>query len=201
MLNDLAGVRAVARELSVAPSTISRQLAAGILTNHGTDDHPLISISEARVARAGSLDPGQQRGPMSPLNAAATSSGLNAAVTSTGLNAGATPLGEGADVNDAAPAPRDDDRRPSFQQVRTAREGIRTQIERIELEEKLGNLVDKAEVADAFFDLGRVVREGLEARRGQLAAQLAGMTDIPGSSRCSLTRIVGCSPICRPSFN
>lgn len=52
-----------ARQLGVHKSTVSRQVANGIIPNHGTDDKPLIDVEEARRARELGLDFSKQRAP------------------------------------------------------------------------------------------------------------------------------------------
>ena len=59
----LVGVRAAARVLEVSHSTVSRQIAAGIIPNHGTDAAPLVDVDEAREARRRGLDRSKQREP------------------------------------------------------------------------------------------------------------------------------------------
>lgn len=55
------GIRAAAAALDVNASTISRQVKAGVIPNRGTEKHPKVFLREARAARAGNLDPAQQR--------------------------------------------------------------------------------------------------------------------------------------------
>lgn len=64
----LVSVRECARQLGVSHSTISRQLAAGVFANHGTDDRPLLLVDEVRAARDRQLDQSQQRGDQAPLS-------------------------------------------------------------------------------------------------------------------------------------
>ncbi|BBK44136.1 hypothetical protein STVA_41560 [Allostella vacuolata] len=58
----LVGVRAAAAALGLAPSTVSRQLAAGIIPNRGSSAEPLVDVEEARAARADRLDHGKAKG-------------------------------------------------------------------------------------------------------------------------------------------
>ncbi len=54
---ELVGIRECARRLEVDPSTISRNVSAGIIRNHGTDEAPLVNVEEARRDREAFLDP------------------------------------------------------------------------------------------------------------------------------------------------
>ena len=67
MTEPLLGVREAARELGVNPSTVSRQLRAGILPNRGSERAPKVCLSEARAARERNLDQSKRRGPEAPL--------------------------------------------------------------------------------------------------------------------------------------
>lgn len=67
MGGDLMGVREAARAIGVNASTISRQIAKGIIPNRGTAERPMVSLSEARHARSTGLDVSKQRGATSPL--------------------------------------------------------------------------------------------------------------------------------------
>lgn len=62
MQQALLGVRAAAAALGLAPSTVSRQLAAGIIPNRGTVEQPLIDVAEAAAARADRIDHGKAKG-------------------------------------------------------------------------------------------------------------------------------------------
>jgi len=64
----LVGVREAARQLGVNPSTISRQVAKGIIPNRGTPRQPMVDLAEARQARATNLDLSKQRGSDSALH-------------------------------------------------------------------------------------------------------------------------------------
>jgi hypothetical protein len=136
----LVGVSEAARQLGVHKSTISRQVAAGIIPNHGTDAQPLVDVEEAKRARAEGLDRSKQRGQDAPLFRERRS----------------------PDDDDAGEAS------PGYQAARTEREQINARRARLELERELGNLLDKGEVVDAFFTLGARLRELTENAAAEL---------------------------------
>jgi len=62
------GIRECARQLGVNASTISRQVASGVIPNRaGEGQQPKVLISEARSAREQGLDRSKQRGADAPL--------------------------------------------------------------------------------------------------------------------------------------
>jgi hypothetical protein len=65
-----------------------------------------------------------------------------------------------------------------FNTARTARDGYQARLAQIDLEERLGNLLDRAETVDAFFTLGTALREAMERRAPELAARLDGVADL-----------------------
>lgn len=159
-----------ARELGVHKSTISRQVAAGQIPNRGTARAPMVDVDEARRARDESLDPSKQRGPDAPLFAPERGEG-------------------GEDLDDDAgadslpgPAPARGGARSTgelnYLRVRTAREAYAAKQAQLDYEREAGQLCDRAEVQDAFYELGQGLRDGLERRAHSLAQRLAGMTDI-----------------------
>jgi len=161
-----------ARQVGLNKSTISRQLAAGILRNRGTAERPLVDVAEVRAARESGLDRSKQRGPDSPLF------GASSAIDP-------VPPESAAEDEEGLPEPPSAATKPAsggidYQKARTAREGYQARLAQIELEQKLGNLLDKSEVVDAFFALGAAVRERLDGRRAELAARLVGIAD-PGA--------------------
>src|SRR5579871_387393 len=56
----LVGIREGARQLGISHTTLSRQVARGLVPNHGTATAPLIDLSEARKAR----EAAPKRGPV-----------------------------------------------------------------------------------------------------------------------------------------
>jgi hypothetical protein len=83
-----------------------------------------------------------------------------------------------------------------FQSHRSDREKYAAKLAQLEYEERIGTVVAKASVEDAFFELGRMLREGLDRRRVELAETLAGLsgmdaieTAIEDADRALLKRI------------
>jgi hypothetical protein len=144
-----------ARELGVHKSTISRQVAAGIIPNRGTADEPKVDVAEARRARERGLDRSKQRGEDAPLFSSASAIGERDDDDAGQPAADATPPKGGLD----------------YQRARTAREGFQARLAQIELEEKLANLLDKGEVVDAFFTMASRLREMTDATRVDVAAR------------------------------
>ena len=166
MTESLVGIRECARELGVNASTVSRQVRAGIIPNRGTKDAPLVLVSEARGARRRNLDQSKQRGPGAPLFAPADQEGDSTADVQSEAEDEPRAHGEGKRSG------------LDFNKARTAREGYQARLAQIELEDRLGNLLDRAETVDAFFTLGTALREALERRAPELAARLDGVADL-----------------------
>jgi len=150
------GVTEAARALGVHPSQIRRNLKAGLFPNRGLPGRPLVDVDEARYARAKGLDHSKQRGPRAPLFA----------------SNGHVPV-DGADSGDAA-AP-DGEAGTTYQDFRSRREAAMAAKAEIELAQLRGEILDRREVANAEFKLGRMLRDGLEMRRPALAQRLVGL--------------------------
>lgn len=160
---ELVGIRECARQmaargLSIHPSTVSRQVTAGIIPNHGTPDAPLVNVDEAITARYANLDLTKRRRftivpPASP---------------EPQIPAGELPLQR------AAPEAANGGK--TFNDARTERQIIEARLAQLSLEEKLGNLFDRSEVEGLFRDLGTALRDALLARGPALASRLAGRT-------------------------
>src|SRR5262245_23925645 len=122
----LLGVRAAARELKLNPSTISRQIAAGIIPNRGTSEVPMVDLKEARTAREAHLDRSKQRGPSAPLFAGEVPAAAPRP---------AEPVeNPDTDQNEpAGPASTTGDRL-SYNTARTAREGYQAKLAQLEYE-------------------------------------------------------------------
>lgn len=148
MEEPLIGLRECARQVGVHHSTIVRQVARGIIPNRGTPEAPKVYISEARAARERGLDLSQQRTE--------------------------APMPEGVD-HEPAESVVD---LAGFQSQRTRREAAQATLAEIELAERLGQLLDKQEVIDAFFQLAVDLRDGMERRAPVLAQATVGVADI-----------------------
>ncbi len=159
-----------AAALGVHKSTISRQVSAGVIPNHGTARAPKVRVSEARLARAGAVDPAKQRGSGAPLFADPGEHGAN------GVRPSRSP--DDAEDDDAPGTPPGPGG-VSFTKARTAREAANARLAQIDLEERLGRLLDKREVEDVFFTLSTIVRDELMGQGARLAGDLVGMTE-PG---------------------
>lgn len=179
-MSALVGIRECARQLGVAHSTITRQMQAGILVNRGTAEAPLLDVEEVRAAREIALDPSKRRGAGAPLFDAAA--GWAPPARSQPQPGPAVPatedgLDDGLDDVEAAPAAPSASKDLSYQKARTAREGYAARLAQIELVQRLGQVLDKREVLDAFDALGRMLRERLASRAQLVAGRLAGLTD------------------------
>jgi hypothetical protein len=166
MQQELVGVRECARQIGLNPSTISRQVAAGIIPNHGSEDAPRVSVAEARAARQENLDLTRRRIPRARLRDDAAADKDAAAGQDAAEDAADDDLPD-------APAAGETRRGPSFSATRTAREGYQAKLLQLDYEQRIGNLLDKSEVYDAFFALGTLLRDALETRRQRLASRFA----------------------------
>lgn len=147
------GVREAARQLGVNASTVSRQVAAGIIPNHGTVAAPLIDVDEARRSRDDNLDRSRLRGAGTPL-------GLPFDVAAAGI--------DGDAATDGVP----DADKISFQRVRTEREGFAAKRAQLDYEREIGLLLDKGEAADAVFAIFANVRETMTRDLPAIALRL-----------------------------
>lgn len=167
----LVGVRECARRLEakgirINPSTLSRQLAKGIITNHGTPEAPLIDMATVEAERAAGLDQSKQRGADAPL--------FNDASPPA---AGAAELEPEGDV-DAEPASGEQAKaKLKYTDARTFREGYAAKLTELQYREKIGELVGQAGSEQGYADAGRILRDRLLSLPAQLAASLAAMTD------------------------
>lgn len=163
---DLLGVRAAARELGVNASTISRQLAAGIIPNRGSAREPKVNLAEARAARDAHLDP-SKRG-----NAAGRMLGEQPSNAATAEPAEVQEGDQGEGQSGAPDAAPD-----GLRTARTTREGYLAQIARLDYEKRAGILVSRDEVEQALMDVVRTIRDALLHLGDKLAVELVGMTD------------------------
>ncbi|MGE0154795.1 MAG: hypothetical protein AB7R90_19415 [Reyranellaceae bacterium] len=146
-------LRAAAKALTsagypISHSTLSRQVARGQIPNRGAADRPLVDVEEVIAARRDNIDPRLQRPPQAAL-----------------------PMPPA--VNAEAPEKSD-----TVNSHRADHERIKARMAAIELEERLGNLVDRREVEDAFETLARELRDKLLAASDLLATDLAGIADV-----------------------
>lgn len=65
-----------------------------------------------------------------------------------------------------------------FHAVKTEREQVKLQSERMDLEQRLGNTLDRQQVEDACVWAGTKIREHLGNRNRRIAEKLATMTDV-----------------------
>lgn len=66
---------------------------------------------------------------------------------------------------------------PSYNDSTKLLQACKAQLAEIELAEKIGNLVNKADVNKAAFNLARLTRDAMLGIPDRLAAELAGLTD------------------------
>lgn len=151
----LVGLREAARLLTesgkpISHSTLSRQIERGQIPNRGTPTKPLVNIDEVIRSRAANIDPRLQRQPQpAPL------------LPSTAAET--PPVANAASM-----------------EVNTHRadlERTKARLAQLDLEQKLGNLLDKRDVVDAVETVSRALRDQLLAVADTLAPDLAGLTD------------------------
>ncbi len=175
---ELVTAAEAARQLGVHPSQITRGIQSGLIPNRAPPNfsRPMVNVDEARTARRGGIDRSKQRGPGAPLFAPGQpqAEALGAAAIASTVREMAPPAsGMPADAEpaDADEAVRD----PSYQASRARRESAAAAKAEIELAQLRAKTLDRAEVADAAFRLGQMLREGMETRRVALANRLAGL--------------------------
>jgi hypothetical protein len=154
---ELVGVREAARQLGVDPSTISRNVAAGIIPNHGTNEAPRINVEEARRCREAFLDPNKRGSHAGRL---------------AGEDEAAAELEEPAgDAEEASTEP--DPRAGALRDAKTEIAQTQAELARIQLEEKRGQVGKRADFEAAGFDAGRALRDGLLIMCDEVAPDLA----------------------------
>lgn len=72
---------------------------------------------------------------------------------------------------------RDTEEGVSFSRARAVREGLNARIAELDLRERMGSLVEVAQVKAEAFDVGRKIREGLLGLPARLGPVVAGMND------------------------
>jgi len=158
-------LRAAAKALGVKASTISRQVRAGIIPNRGKPHDPKVWLDEARLAREGGLDLSKQRGPEAALFARPPSIEEQDEEVETLERLAAAPGAERKPTADKL----------NYQTARTAREGYSARLQQLELEQRLGNLLDRTEVEDAFFTMTSRMRDEFMAMGAKLGPELVGL--------------------------
>lgn len=153
----LLSVRKVAEAVGVAHTTIGRQLAQGLYTNHGTVTRPLLDLDEVRARRDSLLDPIRQAATQSAPHPA---SEPPAAKTDDALTRGA---GAGA---------------PALLQTGLHSEQLRERrakasMAEMDLLERQQQLAPVGDFKDAGFEAGQALVDALEARIPALVAALA----------------------------
>lgn len=161
---ELVGVSEAARLLDRNKSTISRQVAKGIIPNHAAAGQPpLINIEEARQALRHNIDTSKS------------------ATRGVGLRAGDDLFEAEDDVEAALPdepvAGGPDKDRLSYNTARTAAVALQAQRAQLELMRELGQLVPASEVERAAQDHARSLRDRLLGLPQQIAGELSGQTD------------------------
>lgn len=166
----LVGVRECARRLGVNASTISRQVAKGIITNRGTPDAPLIDMATVEAERAAGLDQSKQRGVEAPLFSDRPAAAPSAVA--------AEP--EASEVDDDEPPPANAEQaraKLKYTDARTYREGYAAKLAELQYRREIDELVGAAGAEQGYADAGRILRDRLLSLPAQLAASLAAMTD------------------------
>lgn len=144
---ELVGVRECARQLGVAPSTVSRQIGR-LYVNLGTAERPLLDMDQVRRARGQDLNTAMQRG---------------AAAAPTPVPASA------AGGEEDAP-----DTRGYWDKIYARERALQAMAAR---RAELGALVERVAVDDAGFELGRRLREELDALATNAGVPLASLSE------------------------
>jgi len=144
---ELQSVRGAALALKVNASTISRYLKEYPDLNQGSRTRPKIDVDVLRTHRADNTSQAQQRGP-----GTATS----------------------VELPPAATAPSN---QPNYALAKAVRETVLAQRARVDLDEKRGLLVPRAEVENSVYDAGTVLLRDMLEIPAKLAERLVAMTD------------------------
>ena len=154
---ELLGVRAAASALECNPSTISRYLKDFPDLNQGSKTRPKVDVEALRRHRAQHTNPtprGHQAGKV--------------------LADGGPPPIVAADAPPAATKGADS---PNYALAKAVHETVRAQRARVDLDEKRGLLVPRAEIEDAIFDAGAALQRDLLEIPARLSEQIAAMSD------------------------
>jgi hypothetical protein len=152
---------AFARRIGRDKSTISRQIRAGKIPQDAVREQGgrvLVHIQAGAAALQANVN--------SLLSRAEAPATL-----------GLVPPPAPADTDDPLEARAPSRPPPSLNMAATAEKAIKAQLLRLELEQRRGRLLDKAEVYEAFLQVGLLLRAKLENRRQALAQDMVGITD------------------------
>ena len=153
---ELIGVRAAARALKINPSTLSRYLKSHPGLDRGTVGQPMVDIEELRRHRAENVNPAVR--------------GRKARKV---LAEGAPPVA----AAEAPPAATKAPDGPNYAVAKAVRETVLAQRARVDLDEKRGLLVPRAEIEDAVFEAGLLLQRNLLHLCSQVAERVASMSD------------------------
>ncbi len=168
----LVGISEAAKLLGVNKSTVSRQVAKGIIPNHAEPGRPpLVDPDEARLARTQNIDTSKSATP-----------GLG--LRQDMFSAPPAPSGQSemslADEDEDEAAGADDpvDREKlSYNTARTASVAVQAKRSQAEYLREIGQLVATADVERAAQDHARSLRDRLLALPNQVAGLLASESD------------------------
>lgn len=167
---ELVGISEAARALGRNKSTISRQVASGIIPNHAEPGKPpRINIDEARAAIAANVDRSKSSTPGLGVR---SSDGME-------QNGGQPTLGLDDDY-DAPPAAVDDQGsadKLSYNTARTALSAVQAKRAQMDYMRETGQLTARADVERAAEDHARILRDRLLGVAPQIAGALATETD------------------------
>ena len=153
-MDGLLGIREAAAALGVNASTVSRWVKGNPGLNHGAGKRPQVDLAELRAHRADNVN--------------AAMAGNHA-----GRVLGEEPEGPEPDGAGGSGAKRS----PSLVDAKTVREAALAQTAQLDLQERLGKIVDTAGVEDGAFEAGQILRELLTARNRRLGDKFASMSD------------------------
>lgn len=156
---ELVSVSECARRIGVHKSTISRQIAAGIIPNRNPQGTPpMVNPDEALAARRQNVDP------------------LKSSSAGIGLRFEDEAADEGFGMQSPM-ASSHAQQKLNYNAARTATEAIKAQQAQLDYLKNTGVLVEKAAVEREEFELGRRLRDRLMALPRQISGVLAVETD------------------------
>jgi hypothetical protein len=151
---DAVNLTEAAKAIGVNKSTLSRQLARGLFRNLGSEDRPLVSIAEVRARRDSSVDSSKS------------------ATENFGLRAPQAPQ-----VFAPEPTQAPQGRASTFNDARAQSEQTRATLLELQLAEKTGEVVARAQVEAKAFETARRLRDHLYRIPSHLADKLSTMSD------------------------